>query len=157
MMKDASPPFASQFESFSFAPYQKPTDDGASAPSTSDDEESSAQEDASSAKLIADKVALTLDRNGAGSLTLKSLPVVQAPKRLALEATFADPNGEIQTLHGDATLWPAAVAAGIKAGDWVSVGNAVPVLMAKAIALQIRAHLEEHGAIPESLPEAAHA
>jgi alpha-2-macroglobulin len=135
LMKDASPPFASQFESFSFAPYQKPTDDGASAPSTSDDEESSAQEDASSAKLIADKVALTLDRNGAGSLTLKSLPVVQAPKRLALEATFADPNGEIQTLHGDATLWPAAVAAGIKAGDWVSVGNAVPV-QALAVDLQ---------------------
>jgi hypothetical protein len=37
------------------------------------------------------------------------------------------------------------------------VGNAVPVLMAKAIALQIRAHLEEHGAVPESLPEAVDA
>jgi hypothetical protein len=29
--------------------------------------------------------------------------------------------------------------------------------MARAIALQIRAHLEEQGAVPEDLPEAAHA
>src|SRR5258707_5079669 len=126
-MKDTSPSFASQFESFSFAPYKKPADDGASAPATEGDDNSSAQEDTSTSKLVADKTALTLDRNGTGTLTLKSLPVVQAPKRLALEATFADPNGEIQTLRGDATLWPAAVAAGIKAGEWGSVGNAVPV------------------------------
>jgi uncharacterized protein YfaS (alpha-2-macroglobulin family) len=136
LMKDTSPPFASQFESFSFAPYRKPTDDGASAPTNDgDDDNSSAQEDTSTAKLIADKTALTLDRNGTGTLTLKSLPVVEAPKRLALEATFADPNGEIQTLRGDATLWPAAVVAGIKAGDWVSVGNAVRV-QALAVDLQ---------------------
>lgn len=136
LMKDTSPSFASQFESFSFAPYKKPTDDGASAPVTEgDDDNSNAQEDTSTAKLIADKTALTLDRNGTGSLTLKSLPVVEAPKQLALEATFADPNGEIQTLRGSATLWPAAVAAGIKAGDWVSVGNAVPV-QALAVDLQ---------------------
>lgn len=136
LMKDASPPFASQFESFSFAPYKKPADDGASAPATQgDDDNSGSQEDTSTAKLVADKTALTLDRNGAGTLTLKSLPVVEAPKRLALEATFADPNGEIQTLRGDATLWPAEVAVGIKAGDWVSVGSAVPV-QALAVDLQ---------------------
>ena len=141
LMKDTSPPFASQFESFSFAPYKKPADDGASAPAADGDDNASAsasasaREDTSTAKLVADKTALTLDRNGTGSLTLKSLPVVEAPKRLALEATFADPNGEIQTLRGDATLWPAAIAAGIKASDWVSVGNAVPV-QALAVDLQ---------------------
>ncbi|WP_213778409.1 Ig-like domain-containing alpha-2-macroglobulin family protein [Caballeronia sp. dw_276] len=136
LMKDTSPAFASQFEAFSFAPYKKPADDGSSAPSAQgDDDNSGAQEDTSTAKLVADKTALTLDRNGTGTLTLKSLPAVEAPKRLALEATFADPNGEIQTLRGDATLWPAEVAAGIKAGDWVSVGNAVPV-QALAVDLQ---------------------
>ena len=31
-----------------------------------------------------------------------------------------------------------------------------PVLMAKAIALQIRSHLEAHGAVPAAEPEAAH-
>jgi uncharacterized protein YfaS (alpha-2-macroglobulin family) len=132
LMKDTSPAFASQFEAFSFAPYKKPVDDGASDQSNDD---SSSQDDTSSAKLIADKTAVTLDREGAGSLTLKSLPTVDAPKRLALEASFADPNGEIQTIHGDATLWPSSVAVGVKAGHWVSIGNSVPV-QALAVDLQ---------------------
>lgn len=132
LLKDASPAFASQYEAFSFTPYRKPADNGASAGS---DDEESAQEDSSKALLVADKVPVTLDRNGAGAVTLKPLAAVEAPKRLALEATFADPNGEIQTIRGDATLWPAAVAAGIKAGHWVSVGNAVPV-QALAVDLQ---------------------
>lgn len=132
LLKDTSPAFASQYEGFSFAPYRKPADNGASA---STDDEENAQEETSTAKLVADKLPVTLDRNGAGTLALKSLPAVDAPKRLALEATFADPNGEIQTIRGDATLWPAAVAAGIKAGQWVSVGNAVPV-QALAVDLQ---------------------
>ncbi|SOE81482.1 hypothetical protein SAMN05446927_4767 [Caballeronia arationis] len=134
LLRDTSPAFASQFDGFSFAPYRKPADDGASAGAAAEDEEG-AQEQNATAKLVADKLPVTLDRNGAGTVTLKSLPAVEAPKRLAMEATFADPNGEIQTIRGDATLWPAAVAAGIKAGQWVSVGNAVPV-QALAVDLQ---------------------
>ncbi|MEW6341489.1 MAG: MG2 domain-containing protein [Pseudomonadota bacterium] len=133
LLRSTTPGFTDNFPDFSFTPYTPQTGDDTSA---SDDEDSDAQQPADDgAKLVADKEAVTLDRNGSGGLTLKNLPHVDAPKRLALEATFADPNGEVQTISGGATLWPAAVVAGIKSGQWVSVGNTVPV---KALAVDLQ-------------------
>ncbi|QGZ63514.1 alpha-2-macroglobulin family protein [Paraburkholderia acidisoli] len=131
LVKDTSPAFADTFGDFSFTPYV-PSSKGDNA---SDEDDNSPQEDNEMAKLVADKEPLTLDRSGAGALTLKNLPAVNAPKRLSLEATFADPNGEVQTISGAATLWPAAVIAGVKSGRWVSVGKSVPVT---ALALDLQ-------------------
>jgi len=71
-------------------------------------------------RVFADKLPLTLDKNGTGKLTLESVPKSRQPQDLLLEATYSDPNGEVQTIRSTQTLWPAAVVAGIKTEGWVS-------------------------------------
>ncbi|MGA0572566.1 alpha-2-macroglobulin family protein [Variovorax sp. VNK109] len=81
------------------------------------EEEETASEDQ---RVIADKLPVTLDRNGAGKVTIENVPVAKRPQELLLEATYADPNGEVQTLRSVSPLWPAAVIAGIRTEGWVS-------------------------------------
>ncbi len=87
-----------------------------------DEEEPTAGEDQ---RVVADKLPLTLDRNGAGQINIDKLPPSRLPRDLLLEASYADPNGEVQTLRNVATLWPAAVVAGIKTEGWVSASQAL--------------------------------
>ncbi|MDM0012603.1 MG2 domain-containing protein [Variovorax sp. J22P168] len=97
------------FEAFSFAAPAKDGENEADAASIDD------------ARVVADKLPLTLDRGGAGKLVVDRIPVARnAPRELLLEASYADPNGEVQTLRSTQTLWPAAVIAGIKTEGWVS-------------------------------------
>ena len=72
-------------------------------------------------RVVADKLGVTLDKDGTGKVALKDLPAVTAPRDLVVEATYPDPNGEIQTISRTVSLWPSAVAIGIRADDWVSV------------------------------------
>ncbi len=91
-------------------------------------EEESGEEEAgpgNDQRVIADKLPLTLDRNGAGKLTIPGVPKSPQPQELVLEASYADPNGEVQTLRHVAALWPAAVVAGIKTEGWVSSAQKV--------------------------------
>ena len=92
---------------------QASSGEGEEAPSASSD-----------ARVIADKLPLTLDKNGAGKVAIDKVPKSRQPQELLLEATYSDPNGEVQTIRSTQTLWPAAVVAGIKTEGWVSIGGA---------------------------------
>jgi uncharacterized protein YfaS (alpha-2-macroglobulin family) len=77
--------------------------------------------DAGGPKLVADKIAVTLDKQGAAQATLPSLPAVRKPRQLLVQATYADPNGEVQTLSQTLPVWPSAVVLGVRTESWVSV------------------------------------
>ena len=72
-------------------------------------------------QLVADKLQLTLDQAGAGKLSVPLPAKIKGPSELYAEMSFADPNGEIQTLRGSVELAPAAVVPGIRVKDWASV------------------------------------
>ncbi|MES2936446.1 MAG: MG2 domain-containing protein [Pseudomonadota bacterium] len=111
---------------FSFEPPR-----GAREGSSEGEEEAKASQDA---RVIADKLPVTLDRNGTGKLTIPEVPVATQAQELLLEASYADPNGEVQTLRHTATLWPAGVVAGIKTEGWVSAKQQIGF---QALALQL--------------------
>ncbi len=112
----------SDFEGFSFSPPRAAREDTRQNTPTEDDEPAHIPQDV---RIIADKLPLTLDKLGAGKLTLSNIPPAPRARELLIEATYADPNGELQTLRSSHTLWPAAVVAGIKTEGWVSSGQNV--------------------------------
>ena len=107
----------SDFEEFNFNP---PRDKRNT--SNEGEEEDTATQDQ---RVIADKLPLTLDKNGAGKVVLDKVPTAKRPQELLLEASYADPNGEVQTLRSVSTLWPAGVVAGIKTEGWVSTSQQI--------------------------------
>ena len=102
----------SDYDDFSFNPPR-----GKQANNSQGEEEETASQDQ---RVIADKLPLTLDKNGGGKVMIADVPTARQPRELLLEATYADPNGEVQTIRSVNTLWPAGVVAGIKTEGWVS-------------------------------------
>ena len=115
LLKPRSPAFAG-YDEFSFEPARDPKKSEAEPDSDENERDDSARE----SKLIADKLALTTDRNGAARFELKDLPPSARPGRIDAEITFNDPNGETQTVATAVDLWPSAVVLGVKAGSWAS-------------------------------------
>jgi alpha-2-macroglobulin len=107
------------FEAYSFEPPRKRD---AKENTDTDNEESVGVRDS---KLVADKLPITLDKTGGGKLTIEKLPKAKQPQDIVLEATYADPNGEIQTIRSTQTLWPAAVVAGIRTEGWASASQKI--------------------------------
>lgn len=78
-------------------------------------------------QIFAEGIETQLDETGRASISIDSLPKVERPRRFVVEASYADPNGEIQTLSQSVDVWPAEVLAGIKAPSWYRTGQAVEV------------------------------
>lgn len=65
-----------------------------------------------------DRAALTLNPQGVGQITLTDLPAVGQPQRWVFEASFFDPNGQVQTLTQTVPVWPAAIQTGLASEPW---------------------------------------
>jgi uncharacterized protein YfaS (alpha-2-macroglobulin family) len=121
------------FEAFSFSAPR-----GKKDTVTAGDEETESSD--TDARVIADKLPLTLDKNGANKTTVAEVPTAKQPQDLLLEATYSDPNGEVQTIRSTRTLWPAAVVAGIKTEGWVSSDKTIKF---QALALDLGGKAKE--------------
>lgn len=113
------------YDDYSFAPPPRP------AP---DEPESEAALDAGAGdgagprrQLFVDGRRFKLDANGMATVDIDSVPPIDRPRRFVFEASFPDPNGEIQTLSQSADVWPSAIQAGLKAEGWDRAGQDIPV------------------------------
>ena len=75
--------------------------------------------------VVIDKTPLLLDEHGAAQLTFPLAPSA-AVQDLVVEASFMDPNGQVQSLQQRQRLWPAEVVVGVNHPYWEQ-GNSVTV------------------------------
>ncbi len=78
-------------------------------------------------RLILDKHALRLDAQGGARVELQDLPRPVEPQSWLVEASFTDPNGEVQTIAQATPVWPAAVVVGLRTGGSLAQGEAADV------------------------------
>lgn len=119
-VKPREPQFAG-YDGYRFGRAEPVDDDADDRPSDAVDDGPRSARSAPGQRIVADKLAVVLDKDGSGKVELKDLPPIDAPRDLHVEASYPDPNGEVQTLSRTVSLWPAAVAVGVRADDWVSV------------------------------------
>jgi uncharacterized protein YfaS (alpha-2-macroglobulin family) len=86
------------------------------APADEYDPEAAAREAAG--RLVADKLASTTSAAGAARIVLKNLPPVDRASEVLAEVSFADPNGEVQSVALRVPVWPSAVVLGLHARAW---------------------------------------
>lgn len=107
-------PYFADYADFSFAVPDRFQDEGSDA-------------SAGLRRLILDKQALQLDAQGGARVVVDRLPAVEDPQSWLFEASFADPNGEVQTVSQMVRVWPSAVVVGLQTGRWMSRGETAVV------------------------------
>lgn len=74
-------------------------------------------------RLMLDKQPVQLDAQGGARVSLPDLSPPLEPQTWLIEASFADPNGRIQTLAQVVPVWPAAAVVGVRADRSLSSGK----------------------------------
>ncbi|MBL8327194.1 MAG: alpha-2-macroglobulin [Rubrivivax sp.] len=110
VLRDSEPRFAG-FEDFSFNAHDRSRDE---------EEAAGPSEHEPGTRTVARQLPARTDARGAARLVVPQLPALRGPAELLAEMSFADPNGETQTVARHVKLWPAAVVVGIRAPDWAS-------------------------------------
>ena len=105
------------------------------APATPYEEDESYEEDNDAMQsLFLDKEKVVMDAQGGARLNIASLPKFKEPKTLLFEASFSDPNGQIQTLTQSVPVWTASTQVGLRAGSWINTDKPASV---SAVALSL--------------------
>jgi hypothetical protein len=133
-------PLFAGFEDFRFTP---PRDLAAAAGPAGEE----AAEAPAAGRLVADKLPVTTDRQGAGRVRLAELPAVDRASELLAELSFVDPNGEIQTVTRRLELWPSSLVLGVRSASWAGARGRAGVQVAaldtrgaprRGVAVQVR-------------------
>lgn len=120
VLRDRTPRFAG-YEDYSF---DSPQETRARPSRNADDaDEGDDGVSAGADRVVADKLAVVTDREGAAQVVLKDLPQRSRPGSLHAEMTFTDPNGEIQTVATSVPVWPSSVVLGIRSARWTGAGG----------------------------------
>lgn len=81
-------------------------------------------------RLVLDKQAVELDAQGTARVRIGGLPAISAPHKLAVEATFEDPSGEIQSVSRSTLIYPSQLVVGVKTDGWAAMGDTIGMRVA---------------------------
>jgi uncharacterized protein YfaS (alpha-2-macroglobulin family) len=117
LLRERAPAYPG-YEDYAFQP---PRERRGQAPARDEEEDTPAER----LQIVADKLPVSTDAQGAATVTLDKLPSLATPSDLVAELTFADPNGEFQTVSQTVPLWPSGVVVGLRAKSWLAQRGAV--------------------------------
>jgi uncharacterized protein YfaS (alpha-2-macroglobulin family) len=115
------------WEEYSF---NAPRERDQNAPANRPEGEEGASAAPSGGVLLADRLALRTNPQGAATVTLPrqaALTRLKRPAELLAELSFDDPNGERQTVSQTLPVWPATLQLGLKARSWLAQRGQVPL------------------------------
>ncbi|WP_158291800.1 alpha-2-macroglobulin family protein [Lampropedia puyangensis] len=125
-------PRSLRFEHYPNYSFDAPQHNAQSDSADSEGSDAAATLDTQRKRLLLDKKALQLNQQGNATVTVAGLASAVNDQGngladLRVEATFEDPNGEMQTITSVRPWWPSDAVVGIATDSWISVKKPLPV------------------------------